>query len=124
MENPFGQTPISLQEATKEVRGKALAEIIADPANVESLGQFIDQLQIIVEERETDDKAFNLRLALEMNVTLAEFYAEAADQNPAWRESAYDSYYDAAAVANQSKEEAIYNDKYNELISRAKEFLN
>ena len=120
MENPFGQAPISLQEATKEVREKALAEIIADPADVESLGQFIDQLQALVEERGTDDKAFNLNLALEMNTTLANLYAEAASQNSAWRESAYDSYYDAAAVANQAGNEGLRDT----LLTKAKEFLD
>lgn len=110
MENPFGQAPASLKEATKEAREKALAEIIADPANIESLDQFIGQLQALVEERETKDRTFNLSLALEMNKTLAEFYAEAANQNPIYAEMAGDSYYDAARLALQAGDEQLYQE--------------
>lgn len=120
IENPFGQPPVSLREATKEARGEALAEIISNPANIEALSQFIGQLQILVEEGETDDQSFNLSLALEMNITLAEFYAEAARQNPAWRESAYDSYNHAAMIANQAGDENLRD----ELLAKAEEFLD
>ena len=84
---------LNSQETNEVTREQVIESIVANPENIELLRQFIDQLQTKVEREDFDDLGFNR--------TLAELYEEASRQNPHWRESASDSFYDAAIIANQ-----------------------
>ncbi len=104
IENNFNQ---ETKEITQE---QVIEKIIADPEDRELLGQFIDQLQAKVEEGETSD--------LDFNIELAGLYEEIAQDVPAWAEFAGQSYYDAATIANQEGNKALYE----ELLAKSRKF--